>query len=39
MDNNNEVIELDMTWEELEEQGEINRKKDNPPISKIKKYV
>jgi len=34
-----EVIKLDLTWEELEEQREVNERKNNPPKVKIKKYV
>jgi len=34
-----ESYELELTWEELEEQREANERKDNPENPVIKKYV
>ena len=34
-----DTIELDITWEELEEQREANERKNNPKLKKIKKYI
>ena len=35
----NGVYQLDLTWEELEEQRIVNERKNNPPKPKIKKYI
>jgi len=39
MEKKDESYELDLTWEQLEEQRQANKLKDNPPKQRIKKYI